>query len=432
MTLGPEERREQMSTWADGLPGARRMAREREREKQREGEREEERRRVSAEGLVRGGSFKFGSNMGDFTPADRSTTLLSTKQAFTIDPKLGTLLAGPTPTPAEIESLIHDPTFPLTSNPIFATLSPEERRGQMTSWADELPGARRMARVMEGEKQKERERVEDKGDKNVEGLVRGRRFNFGYDMGEFTLASESEIPEDHSATDSNCDESPTPTTNRTKDTIMSSKNNSYNIPPYQRRYRLQGRPSSYNNDALSDEKQQAMTKLWLEQNPTLVFRLPSPEAGEDDDGNERAKNPIQVRHVTPPKESNAHATAANPTRVWRVPSLSNDDDDDAHAPPAAAPARVWRVPSPSDEDDDDNGNDDTEASPPTASTAAKGRRHAPRKVPRVRMGRYIVTSPDDADWVIEDAIISRAGVERKGKQGGKAKKASPEGRGGSV
>lgn len=265
-----------------------------------------------------------------------------------------------------------------------------------------------MARVMEGGKQKEGEGEEDKGDKNVEGLVRGRRFNFGYDMGEFTLASESEIPEDHSATDSNCDESPTPTTNRTKDTIMSSKNNYYNIPPYQRRYRLQGRPSSYNNDALSDEKQQAMTKLWLEQNPTLVFRLPSPEAGEDDDGNERAKNPIQVRRVAPPKESNAHAL------------------------PAAAPARVWRVPSPSDEDDDDNGNDETEASPPTASTAAKGRRHAPRKVPRVRMGRYIVTSPDDADWVIEDAIISRAGVERKGKQGGKAKKASPEGRGGSV
>ncbi|MCJ1348143.1 hypothetical protein MMC31_006374 [Peltigera leucophlebia] len=429
-TFGPEYRRNQMSAWADGLPGARRMAREMEGQKQKKRETEGDKRR-SAEGLVHGGRFKLGSDIGDFTPEQGSTTFLSTKQAFTIDPTLGTLLAGPRPTHAEIESLMHDPTFPPTSNQSFATISREERRKQMSAWADGLPGARSMAMEMEKQKQKEREREEDEGDVNVGGLFRGGRFNFGYDMGEFTLANESEIPENYSATDSNSDESSPPTTNPTKDTISSSNNNFYNVPPYQRRYRLQGRPLSYNDDASSEKKQQAMTKLWLKQNPTLVFRLPSPEAEEqadDDDDKTHAENPIQVRCVAPLKEGDAHATAANPTRVWRVPSPSNDDGDDAHAPPAANPARLWRVPSPSDDDDDDddddsNVNNDNEAPLPTASAAPKGKRHAPHKLPRVaremRMGRYIVTS-------LDAERVNRTGVGGKRKRRRRAKKTSVE------
>lgn len=418
------------------------MAREMEREKQKERERDDGKADVNVERLVHGGRFPSGLDMGDFNPVDGSNI---------IDPKLESFLAGPSPTAADIESLINDPTFPPTSNPTFASLGPEERRMQMSAWADGLPGARRMARELEREKQKEREREEEKGDKNVEGLVRGRRFNFGYDMGEFTLANESEIPENHSATDSNSDESPPPTTNPTKDTISSSNNNFYNIPPYQRRYRLQGRPSPYNDDASSDKKKQAMTKLWLEQNPTLVFRLPSPEAGEedDDDGddNEHADNLIQVRRVAPLKGGNAHALAVNPTRARHVPSPSDGDDDaahlddpvrvqrvaamedeDAHAPPVANPARVWRVPSPSDDDDDDNGNGGNEAPLQTASAAAEGERYTLRKIPVVRdlrTGGHSVTSPGDAEWVRENAIISRTGVERKGKRGRRAKKKIP-------
>ena len=149
-----------------------------------------------------------------------------------------------------------------------------------------------------------------------------------------------------------------------------------------------------------------MTKLWLEQNPTLVFRLPSPEAGEEDDGdddNEHADNPTQVRRVAPLEGGNAHAPAANPTRVWHAPSPSNDhenaahmddpvrvqrvaamEDENAHAPPVANPARVWRVPSPSDDDDDDNGNGGNEGPLQTASAAVKRERYTLRKIPVVR------------------------------------------------
>lgn len=373
-------------------------------------------------------------------------TFLSTKQAFTVDHALGTLLAGPNPTLADVESLMHDPTFPPASNPSFAMLGPEELREQMSAWADGLPGARRMAREMEREKQKEREKERVKGGVNVERLVRGGRFNFGYDMDEITLANESEISETHS----NTDESPQPTTNLTKDTF-SSNNNFYITPSHQRRYRLQGNPSSYNDDASSDKKKLAMTKLWLEQNPTLVFRLPSPEEDDDVvDDDEHAETPMQVRRVASQKGDDtqgddAHPLAANPTRVWRAPSPrieegdddDDDDDDAAHAEgpirvqhvaslkdkddhaPAADPARVWRVPSPIDDDDEDNGDDDASGAPlPTGPSAANTKRHVRRNPPRVvrevRMGRHIVTNPGDAKWVSEDLIVSRGGgVERK-------------------
>lgn len=105
-------------------------------------------------------------------------TFLSTNQAFTIDHALGTLLAGPNPTLTDIESLMHDPTFPPASNPSFATLAPEERRELMSAWADGLPGARRMARKVEREKQKEREGEGDEGGMNVEGPVRGGEVQF--------------------------------------------------------------------------------------------------------------------------------------------------------------------------------------------------------------------------------------------------------------
>lgn len=276
-----------------------------------------------------------------------------------------------------------------------------------------------MAREMEREKQRERERERDKGGANAEMLVRRGRFSFGYDMGEITLANESEISE----TDSSTDESPRPSTNPTKNAI-SSNGNFYNIPSHQRRYRLKGHPSPYNNDASSDKKKQAMTKLWLEQNPTLVFRLPSPE--EDDDA-----------------VDDDHPLAANPTSVWRAPfptiEEGDDDDDDAahaegpirvqlvatlkdkddHAPPAADPARVWRVPSPIDDDDEENGDDDASAAPlPTDPSAANKKRHVRRNPPRIvremRMGRHVVTNPGDAEWVSEDLIVNRGGgVERK-------------------
>lgn len=381
-------------------------------------------------------------------------TFLSTRQAFTLDHALGTLLAGPNPTLADVEALMHDPTFPPASNPRFATLGPEERRELMSAWADGLPGARRLAREMEREKRKERERERDKGGMNVQGLVYGRRFNFGYDMGEITPANESEISETHS----NTDESPRPSTNPAKDTI-SSNNKFYNFPSHQRRYRLQGRPSSYNDDASTDKKKQAMTKLWLEQNPTLVFRLPSP--GEDDDAvndDVHGENPLKGRRVASQKGDNAHPLAANPTRVWRAPfptiEEGDDDDDDAahaegpirvqrvaclkdkddHAPPAADPARVWRVPSPIDDDDEDDADDDASASAaplPTEPSAASKKRHVRRNPPRVvrevRMGRHVVTNPGGAEWVSEDLIVSRgggverkmAGVERKGAGVGK-------------
>ena len=175
------------------------MAREMEREKQEEREIDDGKGGVNVEGLVQGERFSSGLDMGDFNPADGSNT---------IDPKLHSFLAGPRPSPADIKSLIHDPTFLPTSNPAFASLGPEESGMQMSAWVDGLPGARRMARESEREKQKGRETEEEKGEKNVEGLVRGRRFNFGYDMGEFNLANESEIPENQSANDSNCDEPP--------------------------------------------------------------------------------------------------------------------------------------------------------------------------------------------------------------------------------
>lgn len=302
-----------------------------------------------------------------------------------------------------------------------------------------------MAREVEREKQKEREGEGDKGGVNVEGLVRGGRFNFGYDMGEITLANESEISEIHS----NTDESPRPSTNSTKDTI-SSNNNFYNIPSHQRRYRLQGHPSSYNDYATSDQKKQAMTKLWLEQNPTLVFRLPSPEEDDDDavDDVVHAENPLQERRVASQKGDGAHPFAANPTRVWRdlFPSIEEGDDDDAahaegptrvqriasledkdnHArPPASDPARVWRVPSPIDDDDEDSGDDDDASAaplllPPTGPSAAGNkkrhvRRNPPCVVREVRMRRHIVTNPGDTEWVGEDLIVSRGGcVEMKG------------------
>lgn len=88
------------------------------------------------------------------------------------DLKLESFLASPSPTPANIESLIHDPTFLLTSNPAFVSIGREERQMQST-WADRLPEARRMAGELEREKQKERKKEEEKGDKNVERLVRG-------------------------------------------------------------------------------------------------------------------------------------------------------------------------------------------------------------------------------------------------------------------
>lgn len=426
-TLGPDERREQMSARVDGLRGARRMAREMGREKQKERGGEGDKGGVNAGGLVRGRRLQFESDMGDSTGGE---ILLSTKEAFTIDPTLGTLLAGPKPTLTEINSLMHDPTFPPTADSKFATLSPQERRKQMSDWADELPGARRLAKEMEREKQKEREREGDKGDVNVEGVVRGGRFKFGYDMDEITLANESEISENRSDND----ESPRPTI--TKDTI-SSNSNFYNIPSHQRRYRLQRHPLSYNHDRSSDKKKQAMTKLWLEQNPTLVFRLPSPKEDDDDD-DAHAQSPMQVRRVASGKGDDAHPPAANSARVWRVPFPSNekdddDDDDDAahaeepmrvrrvaslkdeddHARPEANPARVWRVPSPID-DDDDIGNDDANEAPlPTGPTAANEKRHArhntPRVVREVRMGRHIVTSPGDVEWVSEDLIVSRGG-----------------------
>lgn len=315
-----------------------------------------------------------------------------------------------------------------------------------------------MAKEMEREKQEEREKERDKGGVNVERLVRGGRFNFGYDMDEITLANESEISETHS----NTDESPRPTTNLTKDAI-SSNNNFYNIPSHQRRYRLQGHPSSYNDDTSSDKKKQAMTKLWLEQNPTLVFRLPSPEEDDDVvDDDEHAETPMQVRRVASQKGDDtqgddAHPLAANPTRVWRAPSPSieegeHKDDDDAthaegpirvqrvaslkgkddHAPSAADPARVWRVPSPIDDDDKDNGDDDASGAPlPTGPSAANKERHVRRNPPRVvrevRIGRHVVTNPGNAEWVSEDLIVSRgggverksAGVERKARVGKK-------------
>lgn len=427
-TLGPDERREQMSARVDGLRGARRMAREMGREKQKERGGEGDKGGVNAGGLVRGRRLQFESDMGDSTGGE---IFLSTREAFTIDPTLGTLLAGPKPTLTEINSLMHDPTFPPTADSKFATLSPQERRKQMSDWADELPGARRLAKEMEREKQKEREREGDKGDVNVEGVVRGGRFKFGYDMDEITLANESEISENHSDND----ESPRPTI--TKDTI-SSNSNFYNIPSHQRRYRLQRHPSSYNHDRSSDKKKQAMTKLWLEQNPTLVFRLPSPKEDDDDD-DAHAQSPMQVRRVASGKGDDAHPPAANSTRVWRVPFPSNekddddDDDDDAahaeepmrvrrvaslkdkddHARPEANPARVWRVPSPIDDDDDIGNVDANDAPLPTGPTAANEKRHArhntPRVVREVRMGRHIVTSPGDVEWVSEDLIVSRGG-----------------------
>lgn len=320
-----------------------------------------------------------------------------------------------------------------------------------------------MAKEMEREKQEEREKERDKGDVNVERLVRGGRFNFGYDMDEITLANESEISETHS----NTDESPRPTTNLTKDTI-SSNNNFYNIPSHQRRYRLQGHPSSYNDDTSSDKKKQAMTKLWLEQNPTLVFRLPSPEEDDDVvDDDEHAETPMQVRRVASQKGDDtegddAHPLAANPTRVWRAPSPiieegdDKDDDDDAahaegpirvqrvaslkgkddHAPSAADPARVWRVPSPIDDDDKDNGDDDASGAPlPTGPSAANKERHVRRNPPRVvrevRMGSHVVTNPGNAEWVSEDLIVSRGGgVERK--SAGVERKAGVEKKGAGV
>lgn len=320
-----------------------------------------------------------------------------------------------------------------------------------------------MAKEMEREKQEEREKERDKGGVNVERLVRGGRFNFGYDMDEITLANESEISETHS----NTDESPRPTTNLTKDTI-SSNNNFYNIPSHQRRYRLQGHPSSYNDDTSSDKKKQAMTKLWLEQNPTLVFRLPSPEEDDDvvDDDDEHAETPMQARRVASQKGDDtqgddAHPLAANPTRVWRAPSPSieereHKDDDDAthaegpirvqrvaslkgkddHAPSAADPARVWRVPSPIDDDDKDNGEDDASGAPlPTGPSAANKERHVRRNPPRVvrevRMGRRVVTNPGNAEWVSEDLIVSRGGgVERK--SAGVERKAGVEKKGAGV
>lgn len=307
----------------------------------------------------------------------------------------------------------------------------------MSSWADGLPGARRIAREIEREKHKEREGEGEKGGVNVKGLVRGWRFNFGYDMGEITHANESEISE----TQYDSDESPRPSTNSTKDKI-SSNNNVYNIPSHQRRYRLQGHPSSYNDYATSDQKKQAMTKLWLEQNPTLVFRLPSPE---DDDVH--AENPLQVLRGASQKRDGAHQLPANLTRVWHAPFLSieegDDDDNAAHAegpmqvqrvtspedrdnhapPPASDPSRVWRVPSPIDDDDDeeDSGDDDDASAavpplPPPIRPSAAGnkkrhvRRNPPRLVREVRMGRHIVTNPaDDTEWVSEDLIISRGG-----------------------
>lgn len=119
-----------------------------EKKEQEEIERDDGKRDVNIEILVHGGRFLSELDMGAFNPADGSNT---------IDPKLESFLVGPSPTPANIESLIHDPTFPLTSNPAFALLGPEKRRMQST-WADGLPGARRMARELEREKQKERER----------------------------------------------------------------------------------------------------------------------------------------------------------------------------------------------------------------------------------------------------------------------------------
>lgn len=113
--------------------------------------------------LVHGERFSSGFDMGAFNPADASNT---------IDLKLESFLASPSPTPANIESLIHDPTFLLTSSPTFASLGREERQMQST-WADRLPEARRMAGELEREKQKERKKEEEKGDKNVERLVRG-------------------------------------------------------------------------------------------------------------------------------------------------------------------------------------------------------------------------------------------------------------------
>lgn len=311
-----------------------------------------------------------------------------------------------------------------------------------------------MAREIEREKQKEREGEGDKGGMNVEWLVRGGRFNFGYDMGEITLANDSEFSE----TQSNTDESPRPSTNSTKDTISSNKN-FYNIPSQQRRYRLQGRPSSYNDYATSDKTKQAMTKLWLEQNPTLVFRLPSPEEDDDAVDDVHADNPMKVRRVAFQKGDGAHPLAGNPTRVWRAPfpsieELDDDDDhdDDAahaegqirvqrvasleekdnHARPASDPARMWRVPSPMiDEDDEEDSGADASAAPPPflpTGPSAEGtkkrhvRRNPPRVVREVRMGKYIVTNPGDTEWVSEDLIVSRgvssgvkgaAGVESK-------------------
>lgn len=331
----------------------------------------------------------------------------------------------------------------------------------MSAWADGLPGARRMAREMERVKEREREGEREKAGVNVAGLVRGRGFNFGYDMGEIALPNESEISETHS----NTDESPRPSTNPTKN-ATSSYSKFYNIPSHQRRYRIQGHPSPYNDDASSNKRKQAMMNLWLEQNPTQVFCLPSPEEdGDAVDDNEHVEIPMKVQRSVSQKGNDAHSPSANPTRVWRAPfpTIEEGDDDDGddtahaeglirvqfvttlkdkddHTPPAAGPARVWRVPSPSDDDDEDNGDGDTSAATlPTEPSALNKKRHVRRNPPRLvrevpRMGRHVVTNPGDAECVSEDFIFSRGGgggglerekisrVERKKKGAGVEKK----------
>lgn len=135
-----------MIAWADGLPGARKITRKMEKKGQEEIERDDGKRDVNIKILVHGGRFLSELDMGAFNLANRSNT---------IDFKLESFLVGLGSTPANIESLIHDPTFPLTSNPAFALLGPKKRRIQST-WADGLLGTRRMARELEKEKEKER------------------------------------------------------------------------------------------------------------------------------------------------------------------------------------------------------------------------------------------------------------------------------------